>query len=149
MKLANPYLNFGGQTLEAFEFYKSVFGTEFVGPALRFRDFGENVMNIPEKEMDLIAHVALPIGGSNLLMGSDVPSTQGPIKTGTNVYIMLEAESAEEADRVFAALAQGGAVEMPLSKTEWAEKYGVCKDRFGIQWMMNFTGSVKWEDPKG
>lgn len=149
MKLANPYLNFAGQTLEAFEFYKSVFGTEFVGPALRFRDFGENVMNIPEKEMDLIAHVALPIGGSNLLMGSDVPSTQGPIKTGTNVYIMLEAESAEEADRVFAALAQGGAVEMPLSKTEWAEKYGVCKDRFGIQWMMNFTGSVKWEDPKG
>jgi PhnB protein len=50
---------------------------------------------------------------------------------------------------VFAALAQGGAVEMPLSKTEWAEKYGVCKDKFGIQWMMNFTGSVKWEDPKG
>jgi PhnB protein len=148
MKLANPYLNFNGKTLEAFEFYKSVFGTEFSGPALRFRDFGENVMNIPENEMDLIAHVALPIGGDNLLMGSDVPSTQGAANIGTNVYIMLEAESAEEADRVFAALAQGGAVEMPLSKTEWAEKYGVCKDKFGIQWMMNFTGAVQWEDPK-
>jgi len=147
MKLANPYLNFAGQTLEAFEFYKSVFGTGFAGPALRFRDFGDNVMNIPEREMDLIAHVALPIGGDNLLMGSDVPSTQGAPKVGTNVYIMLEAESAEEADR--AALSQGGAVEMPLSKTEWAEKYGICKDKFGIQWMMSFTGSVKWEDPKG
>jgi len=148
MKLANPYLNFAGQTLEAFTFYKSVFGTEFAGPALRFRDFGENMMNIAEGEMDLIAHVTLPIGGGNLLMGSDVPSNQPSLNVGNNVYIMLEAESAEEADRVFDALAQGGTVEMPLSKTEWAEKYGVCKDKFGIQWMMNFTGSVTWEDPK-
>ncbi len=149
MKLANPYLNFKGRTREAFEFYKSVFGTEFAGPALRFRDFGENVMNIPESEMDLIAHVALPIGGDNLLMGSDVPSSQGSLNVGNNVYIMLEADSAEEADRVFSALSEGGAVEMPLSQTEWAERYGVLRDKFGIQWMMNFTGSVKWEDPKG
>ncbi len=142
MKLANPYLNFNGQTLEAFEFYKSVFGTAFEGPALRFRDFGANVMNIPEDEMDRIAHVALPIGGNNVLMGSDVPSTQGPLNVGNNIYIMLDADSAEEADRVFTALAEGGTVEMPLSRTEWAEKYGVLRDRFGIPWMMNYTGSV-------
>lgn len=77
-----------------------------------------------------------------MLMGSDVPSTQGPPTVGNNIYIMLDADSAEEADRVFAALAQGGTVEMPLSRTEWAEKYGVLRDRFGIPWMMNYTGTV-------
>lgn len=147
MKLANPYLNFNGRTLEAFEFYKSVFKTEFTGPALRFRDFGDNAMNVPENEMDFIAHVALPLGGDNLLMGSDVPSTQPALNVGNNIHIMLEAESAEEADRVFTALAEGGTVEMPLSQTEWAEKYGVLRDRFGIQWAMNFTGSVVFTEP--
>jgi PhnB protein len=61
----------------------------------------------------------------------------------------VEAESAEEADRVFDALAEGGSVEMPLQRTEWAEKYGMCADRFGVQWMMDYTGSVEFKPPQG
>ena len=146
MKSANPYLNFAGNTAEAFEFYKSVFGGDFAGPMLRFRDFGENVMGIPESDMDLIAHVALPIHGDQMLMGSDTPSNQPAPAAGSNFYIMLDADSAEEAERVFNALATGGKIEMPLGKTEWAEKYGMCRDKFGVAWMLNFTGAVNWEE---
>jgi PhnB protein len=142
----NPYLNFAGNTAEAFTFYKSVFGGDFAGPMLRFRDFGENVMGVPESDMDKIAHVALPIQGQQMLMGSDVPSNQPAPAAGSNFYIMLDAESAEETERVFKALSEGGNVEMPLAKTEWAEKYGMCRDKFGTPWMLNFTGNVNWED---
>ena len=146
MKSANPYLNFAGKTAEAFTFYKSVFGGDFAGPMLRFRDFGENVMGVPEGDMDLVAHVALPINGEQILMGSDTPSNQPAPVVGSNFYIMLDAESAEETERVFNALAAGGTIEMPLGKTEWAEKYGMCRDKFGVPWMLNFTGAVKWEE---
>jgi PhnB protein len=81
-----------------------------------------------------------------MLMGSDVPSNQPAPVAGSNFYIMLDADSAEETERVFHALSEGGKVEMPLAKTEWAEKYGMCRDKFGIAWMLNFTGDVNWED---
>jgi PhnB protein len=147
MKAANPYLNFNGNTEEAFEFYRSVFGGEFP-MVLRFRDFPDNPMNVPEHELDRIAHIALPLGES-MLMGTDVIESQGRATIGNNFYIVVEAESAEEADRVFDALAEGGSVEMPLQRTEWAEKYGMCADRFGVQWMMDYTGSVEFKPPQG
>lgn len=149
MKAANPYLNFNGNTEEAFNFYKTVFGGEFLG-LLRFRDFGETGMQVPEGDWDKIAHVALPLGNTNILMGTDVLESQGQTLTiGNNVYFNLEADSDEEADRLFNALADGGRVEMPLQKTEWAEKYGICADPFGVQWMVNYTGDVRFPGSGG
>jgi PhnB protein len=140
MFTANPYLNFAGNTEEAFTFYRSVFGGEFVD-VLRFRDFGGNEMGVPEHELDRIAHIALPLGKDGLLMGTD---TLEPLTVGNNFYITLEADSAAEAERLFAALSAGGRVEMALQKTQWAELYGSCADRFGVQWMIMYTGNVEF-----
>lgn len=143
MKTANPYLNFDGNTEEAFNFYKSVFGGEFLG-VHRFKDFGDNSMGVPDDELDKIAHIALPLGKDNVLMGTDlVKSMPVTLTVGNNFYITIEAESGEEADRLFDALSAGGRIEMPLSKTEWAEKYGSLADKYGVQWMVNYTGDVQ------
>ena len=137
MKSANPYLNFNGNTEEAFTFYRSVFGGELAA-VLRFRDFGDNTMGIAEADLDKIAHIALPLGGGTVLMATDsLESWPTPFERGNNFYITLEPDSGEEADRLFTALANGGGVEMPLDRTEWAEKYGTCVDKFGVQWMIN------------
>jgi len=146
MKAANPYLNFNGDAEEAFEFYRSVFGGEFP-MLLRYRDFQDGSMDVPEPELDRIAHIALPLG-ENMLMGTDVLESQPRVSVGNNFYIALVTESAGEADRVFDALAEGGSVEMPLQETEWAEKYGMCTDRFGVQWMVDYTGSVEFRHPQ-
>jgi PhnB protein len=144
MKTVNPYFNFAGNTEEAFEYYQSVFGGEFLG-VVRFRDFPGNPMQIPEGDLDKIAHIELPLGNGTVLMGTDVVgSLCTNLTVGNNVYVMLEPESEKEADRLFNALSAGGRVEMPLQRTEWAEKYGCCADRFGVQWMVNYTGSVKF-----
>ena len=143
MKAVNPYLNFPGNTREAFDFYRSVFGGEFLA-VLRFRDFGENTMGIPDEEMDRIAHIALPLGPNNILMATDVVGNRQELKVGNNSYITIEAESAEEADRLFQGLSAGGRVEMPLQQTQWAEKYGICIDRYGVQWMIDYTGNVRF-----
>lgn len=139
----NPYLNFDGNTEEAFTFYRSVFGGEFLA-VLRFRDFDGNPMGVPENELDKIAHVALPLGEDDMLMGTDVLGSQGQSLTiGNNVYITLKPESETEAERLFNALSDGGRIEMPLQTTEWAEKHGMCEDRFGVQWMIDYPGDVE------
>ena len=143
MTAVNPYLNFPGNTREAFDFYRSVFGGEFLA-VLRFRDFGENTMGIPDEEMDRIAHIALPLGPNNILMATDVVGNRQELKVGNNSYITIEAESVEEADRLFDGLSAGGRVEMPLQQTQWAEKYGICIDRYGVQWMIDYTGNVRF-----
>ncbi|MBN1239790.1 MAG: VOC family protein [Gammaproteobacteria bacterium] len=143
MKTAHPYLNFKGNTEQAFEFYKSVFGGEFA-MLVRFGDFGEDAMGVAENDRNRIAHVSLPLGDA-MLMGSDVVGSYGEsFNAGNNFYVSLTADSAEEAERVFDALAAGGQVEMPLQQTEWAEKYGICVDRFGVRWMMGFQGDVQF-----
>jgi PhnB protein len=146
MKVANPYLNFEGYTEEAFRFYRSVFGGEFLD-LRRFRDFPDNPMGIAEHELDKIAHIALSLG-SNILMGTDVvESMPTRVTIGNNFYITIEPESADEADSLFNALADGGVIEMPLMRTEWAEKYGICADRYGIQWMISYGGVVNDSQP--
>lgn len=145
MKSANPYLNFNGNTEEAFNFYKSVFGGEFQA-VVRFKDFPNNSMGAAGADLDKIAHIALPLGGGNILMGTDTIEAFGQKTTmGTNFYITLEPDNPAEADRVFNALSAGGKVEMPLQKTEWAEKYGICADKFGVQWMISYTGGTQFE----
>ena len=145
MKSANPYLNFNGNTEEAFNFYRSVFGGEFQ-MLVRFKDFPGNGMGASGADLEKIAHIALPLGGGNILMATDTIESFGQ-KTimGTNFYITLEPDTAEEAQRVFEKLSAGGKVEMPLQATEWAEKYGICADKFGVQWMVSYTGNVKLE----
>lgn len=143
MKTLNPYLNFAGNTEEAFTFYRSVFGGEFV-TFVRFRDFGDNTMGVPAEQLDRVAHVGLPIGDS-MLMGTDLVDGVHTLEVGNNVHILAELDSAAEADRVFEGLGEGGSVQMPMQRTEWAEKYGSCRDRFGILWMVSYTGDVVFQ----
>lgn len=142
----SPYFNFAGNTEEAFEFYRSVFGGEFAG-VTRFGDMPDS-MGASGVDRDRIANIGLPLGDS-MLMATDVLEGWRPLVVGNNVYITLEVDTPEEADRLFEALSAGGAVEMPLQRTEWAEKYGACADRFGIQWMVMYTGSVVFEHGAG
>lgn len=144
MAVANPYLNFAGNTEEAFEFYRSIFGGDFTN-VTRFRDMGGNAMGIADEELDRIANIGLPIGNGNVLMGTDTVAAFGkPLNTGNNFYIALETDTAEEAETFFAKLADGGVVEMPLQHVQWAEKYGSLTDRFGVQWMVMYTGDVQF-----
>lgn len=143
MKAANPYLNFKGNTEEAFNFYRSVFGGEFP-MVVRFRDFPDNGMQVNEADLDKIAHIALPLG-ENMLMGTDAVGEYAEALTmGNNFYITIAPDSAGEADTLFEKLSSGGKVEMELQTTDWAEKYGSCVDRFGVQWMVSYEGSVKF-----
>lgn len=140
MKSVSLYLNFAGNTLEAFTFYRSVFGGEF-REVVRFRDMGDT-MGASESDLDKIAHISLPLTSQVLLMATDVISSMPVTLTlGNNFYITLELESAEESETLFDALSAGGEVEMPLQQTEWADKYGSFKDRYGVGWMVTYGGS--------
>jgi PhnB protein len=137
MKSINPYLNFDGNTEEAFNFYKSVFGGEFKGGITRFKDTAE-AKKIPEKEQEKVMHVALPIGNGNILMGTDALESMGQSLTqGNNFYITISAENKGEADELFKKLSEGGEVEMEMQKTFWDSYFGMFKDKFGIQWMID------------
>jgi PhnB protein len=152
MKVVNPYLNFNGNTEEVFNFYKSVFGGEFA-MLMRFKDMpadaeksdGEGCADgpggIPEGEENGIMHIALPIGNS-VIMGTDVPSNMPQVTNGSSISLSLSADSKEEADRVFNALAEGGQVQMPMQDMFWGDYYGMLVDKFGIQWMMSY--STQW-----
>lgn len=148
MKTVHPYINLPGNTEEAFAFYGKVFGTEPFG-IMRYRDMGGEAMGMKGADLDKVAHMALQLNADHMLMGTDViPSTgQPPVTHGNSSYYMLDMESAEEAQRIFDGLIQGGTVEMALAKTEWAESYGCCVDKYGIRWMINYTGSVVFAPP--
>ena len=137
MKKADVYLNFSDKTEEAFKFYKSVFGGEFAS-LQRFKDTPDS-SNVPADAKDKIMHVALPLGGGNMLMGTDAPESMGfKVVTGNNVQILLNAESEAEATKIFNGLSKGGKVTMQLQKTFWNAFYGACTDKFGVNWMVNF-----------
>ncbi|WP_202839625.1 VOC family protein [Luteimonas saliphila] len=142
VQAVNPYLNFDGNTLEAFEFYRRVFGGEFP-MVLRYRDFPGN-MGAPGDAADKIAHIALPIGPA-VLMGTDVVGDQvSSFNPGNNSYIVLAPDDADEAKRLFDGLSANGTVVMPLQATEWAEQYGIVTDRFGVQWMVSYEGANRF-----
>jgi len=146
MKAAHPYLYFGGDAEEAFDFYRAVFGGQFAG-VIRYRDFPGNPMGAPDDQLDRIAHIALPLGGT-LLMGNDVFGAQrDALNIGNNAYISLEPETAVEAGTVFSALSSQGRVHMPLQRTDWAECFGMCSDQFGVQWMISYQGDVTFAFP--
>ena len=140
MPTVNVYLTFNGNCLQAFEFYKSVFGGEFpyVG---RFKDMppGDGGMTMAEDEGEKIMHISLPISKETALLGSDTGGewSQG-FKQGNNFAISITADSREEADRIYNALAAGGQTTMPMSNTFWGSYFGMLTDQFGINWMMSY-----------
>jgi PhnB protein len=142
MARTSTYLNFARSTEEAFNFYKSVFGTEFVGGIARFGDVpvqeGQPAMSEDDKQ--LVMNVQLPILGGHLLMGTDAPESMGfQLNQGNNVYICLDPDTRAEADALFAALSAEGKVEMALQEAFWGDYFGSLVDRFGVKWMINCT----------
>jgi PhnB protein len=136
MAAVNPYLTFDSTCEEAFTFYKSVFGGEFL-TIMRFKD-APSEYSASESEGKKIMHVALPIGKGTILMGSDRPDSYGPVKEGDNFSIAIGTESEEEAKKLFNGLSTGGKVTMPLDKTFWGAYFGMFTDLFGINWMVNY-----------
>ncbi len=142
MALINPHINFNGNAEEAFTFYKSVFGGEFA-TIMRFKDLSYPGFPIPEEEEHNIMHIALPIG-KNILMGNDVPEIMGPVNENENrSKIAISAESREEADKLFNGLSQDGNIEMPMSDSPWGSYFGMFRDKFGIEWMVDFDPKFK------
>jgi PhnB protein len=137
--LLNPYLNFPGNCEQAFNFYKSVFGGEF-GHISRFKDMPpQEGVTLPPGADEKVMHISLPIGNGNMLMGSDAGEWSPPISFGNNFTLSITAESREEADRIFSALAKGGNVTMPLADAFWGDYFGMCTDKFKVNWMMSFS----------
>ncbi len=145
MAKVSTYLNFPTQTEEAFNFYKSIFGGEFVGGIHRFSEVpsqpGQPAMS--EDDKNLVMHIALPILGGHMLMGTDAPESMGfKVQPGNNVYINLEPDTRPETKKLFDGLSAGGKIEMELQEMFWGAYYGSCTDKFGIQWMFNCESKV-------
>jgi PhnB protein len=139
MARTSTYLNFNRNTEEAFNFYKAVFGGDFTGGISRFKD-NTSLDYPPPAEVDknLIMHIALPILGGHMLMGTDAPESLGfKVQFGNNIYINLEPDTRGETDRLFNALSEGGKVEMKPQEMFWGAYFGSCTDKFGVQWMFN------------
>lgn len=141
MARVSTYLNFSNYTEEAFNFYKSVFGTEFTEPG--FRRMGdmppmEGMPPTPDDLKKLVMHVELPITGGHILMGTDAPEQMGfTVNFGNNIHINLEPDTREETKRLFDALSAGGKVEMELQDMFWGAYFGNCSDKYGVHWMFN------------
>jgi PhnB protein len=137
MAQINPYINFNGNAEEAFTFYKSVFGGEFA-KIMRFKDISSPEFPVTENDANKIMHIALPIG-KNILMANDVPESMGQTNENENrSKISISAESKEEADKLFNGLSVGGQIEVPIGDSPWGSYFGMFRDKYGIEWMVDF-----------
>ncbi|RZL33742.1 MAG: VOC family protein [Pedobacter sp.] len=137
MAIINPHINFNGNAEEAFNFYQSVFGGAFTS-IIRFKDIATDKFPIAENEAHKIMHIALPIGKNNL-MANDVPEMLGRVnETENRSKIAVTAESREEANKLFKGLSKGGSVEIPMEENSSGPCFGMFRDKFGIEWMINF-----------
>ena len=144
MALINPHINFNGNAEEAFNFYKSVFGGEFAR-IIRFKDLSSSEFPVAENEANKIMHIALPIG-KNILMGNDVPESMGRVNENENrSKISISAESREEADKLFSGLSTGGNIEVSIGDSPWGSYFGMFRDKFGIEWMVDFGPKYNWQ----
>jgi PhnB protein len=142
MALINPHINFNGNAEEAFDFYKSVFGGEFA-KIMRLKDLSSPEFPIAPNDANKILHIALPIG-KNVLMGNDVPEILGPVNENENrSKISISAESKEEADKLFNGLSEGGTIEMPIGESPWGSYFGMFRDKYGIEWMVDFDSKYE------
>ncbi len=135
MKSINPWINFNGNAEEAFNFYKSVFGGEFT-KIVRFKDLAGPEFPVPENEANKIMQIVLPIGG-NMLIGNDVPEFMGKVREDENrSKIHVDADSKEEAEKIFTGLSIGGQVEAPMGDSPWGTYFGMFRDKYGIEWII-------------
>ena len=130
----STYLTFDGNCREAFEFYRSVFGTEFVVLST-FAEAPED-MDVPDADRDKVMHVTLPIG-SSVLMGSDNDPSGSSVVVGNNFSISVDTEGRQESDDLIGKLSDGGTVSMPMQETFWGSYFGMCTDKFGVNWMVS------------
>jgi len=134
----HPHINFNGNAEEAFNFYKSVFGGEF-SKIIRLKDIASPEFPVADNEANKILNIALPIGNA-ILMGNDVPEALGPVNENENrSKIVVTAASKEEADKIFYGLSKGGNVEVPITDTPWGTYFAMFRDKFGIEWMVEYS----------
>ncbi|HTS43015.1 MAG TPA: VOC family protein [Puia sp.] len=140
MASVSIYLNFMGNTEEAFNYYKSVFKTDFSAPIMRMKDAPPNPnFRLSEKDKNAVMHVALPILGGMEIMGTDMLESMGhKLVVGNNTTINLEPDSRAETERLFKMLSDGGSDIAPLADQFWGATWGTCLDKFGVRWMFNF-----------
>lgn len=137
----STYVNFPGNTEEAFNFYKSVFKTDFVNGIKRFDEIPSdpNQPPVADNVKKMVLHVELPLLGDHVLMGTDAPKEMGfTVTQGNNMHINLETESKEQADKLFNGLSAGGKIEMPIQDMFWGAYFGSFTDKFGINWMIHY-----------
>ena len=141
MATINTWINFNGNAEEAFTFYKSVFGGEFA-KVVRFKDIASAQFQVAEKEENKIMYIALPIGSNAMLIANDVPEVMGRVSEQENrSKILVSADSKEEADRLFAGLSAGGAVEGAMGDSPWDSYAGMFRDKYGIEWIIEFSSN--------
>lgn len=139
MATINPWINFNGNAEEAFTFYQSVFGGEFA-KIIRLKDLASAEFPVAEKDENQIMRIALPIGRNSVLLGNDVPAFMGKVNENENrSKIAVSAESREEADAIFNGLSVEGAVEYPIGDSPWGSYFGMLRDKYGIEWAIEFS----------
>lgn len=141
MVTLSPWINFNGNAEEAFNFYKSVFGGDFTS-VIRFKDIAGRDSPVAEKDADKIMRIALPIGGKNMLLGNDVPAFMGKVNEQENrSKVHVAADSREEAGRIFNGLSAAGQIEVPMSDSSWGTYFGMFRDRYGIEWIIESSAN--------
>lgn len=137
MKNVDIYLHFNGNCEAAMNFYKKVFGGEFI-TVQRYKDVpgGEKCS---DEDKERLIHISLKLTEYTTLMASDVLANMDDAVMGSNYHICLNTESEKEADKLFNALTADGKIEMPMNRTFWGAYFGMCLDKFGVKWMINFT----------
>jgi PhnB protein len=142
MTSLHPWINFNGNAEEAFTFYKSLFGGEFT-KIIRFKDIATAEFPVPEEEAEKLILITLPLGDHSMLMGNDVPAFMGTVNERENrSKISVRTDSKEEADKLFAGLSVGGEVEVPISDSNWGTYFGMLRDKYGIEWVIEFPATA-------
>jgi PhnB protein len=138
------YLHFGGTTEEAFNFYKRVFGTEFIAPIVRMGDLPTQpgMPDMSAGEKNLVMSVKLPIIGGHLLVGNDAPAWMGTVNHGNALDIGLDMDTRADADSIYAALAEGGTIDHELGEIYSGDYFGSVIDRFGTTWIVSCTAKA-------
>jgi len=131
----NPYLSFRDDAREAMEFYKSVFGGE-----LTVSTFGEFGASDDPAEKDKVMHAQLESPGGLVLMGADTPNSMDYTR-GDNISVSLSGEDDAELTGYWEKLSESGTVQEPLSKAPWGDSFGMCADKYGVNWLVNISGS--------
>ena len=141
MTTINPWINFNGNAEEALTFYKSIFGGEFA-KIVRFKNVASPELPVSDIDAEKIMLIALPIGKNNVLLANDVPSFMGKVNENENrSKISVSTESRKEADTIFNGLSAGGQVEVPISDSAWGTYFGMFRDKYGIEWMVEFSAA--------